>query len=257
MSDELAHIVLDVDWAPDPVLSFALDLLEELKVPATVFVTHDTPLLARMRSVPTIELGIHPNFNDLLMGSAPAGAWAARRVADLMALVPEARSVRSHSLAQTTRLIDLFADAGLTHEANTYLPVRSGMVLRAWRNWDDRIVRVPFYFEDSLQDHMKEGWDVDLHVERPGLRVLNFHPIRLYLNARVVELPVRYAPGTLDDRNRRAIDTYRQDGAETGSRRFLERFVEAHRHRGGTFARIAEIGSGSLFPQGSHPCTLT
>ncbi len=247
MSDELAHIVLDVDWAPDPVLSFALDLLEELRLQATVFVTHDTPLLDRLRAMQGVEVGIHPNFNDLLQGTAPPGASALQRVADLMHLVPEARSVRSHSLAQSTRLIDLFADAGLTHEANSYLPVRSGMVLRAWRNWDDRIVRVPFYFEDSAQDPMKEGWDVDLHVERSGLRVLNFHPIRLYLNARAVELPVRYGPADCD---LRGVDVHRRGDDQTGSRWFLERFVEAHRHRGGRFGRISEIKvSGRLFPR--------
>lgn len=61
-------LTIDLDWAIDAAIAMCLDLIEAAGVAATVFVTHDTPLLARMRNNPRIELGLHPDFNPLLDG---------------------------------------------------------------------------------------------------------------------------------------------------------------------------------------------
>ena len=75
-------LTLDLDWACDGVLEDTIDLVEGEDVSATWFVTHDTPLLERIRSNPRFELGIHPNFNGLLgLGQGatpPGGAWPGR-----------------------------------------------------------------------------------------------------------------------------------------------------------------------------------
>jgi len=61
--DKNIYLTFDLDWACDCVIEDTLLLLEHENVPATIFVTHDTPLLKRMRENPNIELGVHPNFN--------------------------------------------------------------------------------------------------------------------------------------------------------------------------------------------------
>lgn len=233
-----ACLVMDVDWAHDEVIDFALATLTRLGVPATVYVTHDSPALARLRASPLIDLGIHPNFNDLLQGTAPAGASARSRIRDLMALVPEARSVRSHSLVHTSWLVYEFADAGLTHEVNTYTPPRAGVPCKAWRNWDGRIIRVPFCFEDSLQPYMPGAWDHGELARLGGLRVLNFHPIRLFLNAAEPVLPAGVRAAASDPA---ALAAWRRPESAMGSLTFLERFVAAERAAGRGFARVADI----------------
>lgn len=43
------YLTFDVDWACDEVLADTIDLVEEADVCATCFVTHDAPLLKRLR----------------------------------------------------------------------------------------------------------------------------------------------------------------------------------------------------------------
>lgn len=81
---EAPYLSIDIDWAHDDVLADTIDLVEEYRVPVTWFVTHDTPLLARLRSHPDFELGIHPNFNFLLSGDSRAGRNATEVVDRLM-----------------------------------------------------------------------------------------------------------------------------------------------------------------------------
>lgn len=56
------YLTMDTDWAGDDVLSDSLTLIDELQVPVTIFITHETKLLETMRDHPLIRLGIHPNF---------------------------------------------------------------------------------------------------------------------------------------------------------------------------------------------------
>jgi hypothetical protein len=122
-----AFLTVDVEWSCDSVLCDSIDLVEDAGVPATWFVTHETHLLQRLRSNPLFELGIHPNFNPLLDGEADRGESAIDVVDRLMQIVPEARSVRSHSLTSSSRLQEVFRSAGLTHEMNTLIPDTSGV----------------------------------------------------------------------------------------------------------------------------------
>jgi|APTNR8051073442_1049403.scaffolds.fasta_scaffold04964_6 hypothetical protein len=60
------YLSIDIDWAHDYMLADTIDLVEECRVPVTWFVTHDTPLLARLQGNPYFELGIHSVFSFLL-----------------------------------------------------------------------------------------------------------------------------------------------------------------------------------------------
>ena len=56
-------ITLDVDWAPDDVISSVAEILLKNKIKSTWFITHQTPLLHFFRENDNyFELGIHPNF---------------------------------------------------------------------------------------------------------------------------------------------------------------------------------------------------
>ena len=90
-------ITLDIDWAPDHVIDRIAAQLIDARVRATWFVTHQSPAIDRLRARPDLfELGIHPNFlNQSTHGETPAEV-----LAHCMALVPDARSMRTHSLVQ-------------------------------------------------------------------------------------------------------------------------------------------------------------
>src|ERR1017187_7044133 len=95
-------LTLDIDWAPDFVIDFAADLLIRRRVKATWFVTHSSPAVDRLRDHPELfELGIHPNF---LPGSSQ-GKTVAEVLSFCRACVPEARSMRTHALVQSSGLL--------------------------------------------------------------------------------------------------------------------------------------------------------
>ena len=101
---ELMALTIDIDWAPDFMIDFAAEALAARRVCATWFVTHSSPAVDRLRQHPKLfELGIHPNFQP---GSTHGKEWA--EVLDhCMGLVPDATSMRTHDLFQSTKLLDM------------------------------------------------------------------------------------------------------------------------------------------------------
>jgi hypothetical protein len=180
--DGRTFLTFDIDWAHDAVIEATIDLVEEAGVAATWFVTHDTPVLARLRANPLFELGIHPNFLPLLMRGDPAQGATAQEVVDrLLAIVPEAKSVRSHSLVQSGRLLELFRGKGLTHEASAFIPDQSGMALKPWIDWFG-MVKVPYSWEDDFWCEAPAGAEDTQIPNRGGVRGFDFHPIHVFLN---------------------------------------------------------------------------
>lgn len=181
-----AFITIDIDWACDEVINDTADLLEVAGASATWFVTHDSPILDRLRSNLRWELGIHPNFNFLLQGD-PRNGRDAREVIDrLVNIVPEAKCVRSHALCQGTFIHQAFVDAGLTHDCNDFIPPPAGLQLSPW--WHHLgLTKVPHFWEDDICFATPDGPSVSELLKGSGLKVFDFHPIHLCLNSAKIE----------------------------------------------------------------------
>ncbi len=177
-------ITLDVDWAPDFVIDQAAEALVAAGVRATWFITHDSPAVQRLREhAGLFELGWHPNF----FPGSTHGATEPEVLAHCERLVPVARVVRMHGLLQSTRLLELLRRTtsvridvsmllrGHAHLAVHELPLAAGSMLR-----------VPFWWEDDVEMCAADPrWSLgrSLADGMPGLRVLNFHPIHIALDA--------------------------------------------------------------------------
>lgn len=183
-------ITMDIDWACDQVLEDTCDLIEYYDIPVTLFVTHNTDLLEKIRSNKKITLGIHPNFNPLLENRGCCDYTSV--INNMKKLVPEALAVRSHSLTSSTMLTKAFCDCGMQYELNTYLPPQKGNVIFPFKRCEN-IINVPFIFEDDIYlSENRQGYEGDgylqslleyyLSHEFSMLKVFNFHPIHLYLN---------------------------------------------------------------------------
>lgn len=215
-------LTFDIDWASDAVLHDTLDLLERTEQRSTWFVTHDTPVLTRLRANPHIELGIHPNFNFLLQGDARNGADASEVIDRLLALVPEAKAVRSHSMTQSTPLLDLFVRKGLTHDANHFIPAQSGIALRPWRAWNG-LIKIPYGWEDDLHCIYGSGPTPAQLRSAAGLQVVDFHPIHVFLNTEHLS---RYEGARAHFADVQALASHRGD-APHGARHLLSQLLEA------------------------------
>lgn len=171
-------LTFDIDWVCDEILNECIDLVENAGVAATWFVTHDTPALERLRAVKEFELGIHPNFNPLLDGK---GGSAEYIIDQMLELVPEAVSVRSHSLVQSSRLHELFHRKGLIFDCNDFISQRSKIILQPWRLWNG-MIKVPHFWEDDAECIYKTRTSMHDLLAHEGIKVFDFHPIHVFLN---------------------------------------------------------------------------
>jgi hypothetical protein len=214
-------LTLDIDWAHDDVLTYAIELVERADVAATWYVTHDTPLLERLRQNPKFELGIHPNFNFLLEGDGRNGNNAYEVVNRILSVVPEAKSVRSHHMTQSSGLIELFKKFGLTHDVNQFIPNSLEFNLCPWFLWNG-LIRVPYSWEDDIhilyesRTIQSEQREPDkLVLNNNGLKVFDFHPIHIFMNTESLERYERTRP--LHHKSKELIK-HRFDGYGTHSR---------------------------------------
>lgn len=174
------YITLDIDWVHDDILSNTIDVIEEYDVFATWFVTHQTPILERLKENPKFELGIHPNFNFLLNGDKRNGDNAEDVIARVLELVPEAVSIRSHSMTQSSYLLQLFKDKGLTHDCNHFIPYQADIDLRPWKLWNG-LIKCPYFWEDDI-DCLFNDFIIENTFECKGIKIYDFHPIHVFLN---------------------------------------------------------------------------
>lgn len=175
-------LTFDIDWASDEVLEFCINLLKKHNISATYFVTHETPLLQTMIESPEIELGIHPNFNFLLNGDFRYGKNFLEVIDYYLEIVPEAVSVRSHSLVQGSPILEAFSDRNLKYDLNLLIPSSSNIQLKPFKGWQNDFTRLPFFWEDDTHLLYNDPNEVNLYLDRPGLKIFNFHPIHVFLN---------------------------------------------------------------------------
>lgn len=213
---EPLFITFDIDWACDEVLVDTINLVEQIDIEATWFVTHDTPLLKRLRANPKFELGIHPNFNFLLNGDPRNGRTAEEVVNRLLTVVPEAKSVRSHSMTQSSNILQVFLDRGLTHDANHFIPEQAEIELKPWQIWNG-LIKVPYFWEDDAACIYAKNTPIKELTKRGGLKVFDFHPIHVFLNT---ESLARYERTREIHHNPEALSKQRYAGE--GTRTVLE-----------------------------------
>lgn len=185
--DSAIAITLDVEWACDEVLSEVLDLFEEHQVPLTLFCTHAIDTRGH-------EAALHPNFlrtgtdfREIVeemggegLAADPVGVER-MILARLKRLYPSAVGVRSHSLVTSTWLGLLLGEAGIRYDSSYYWPLQAVQPFRRERGlWE-----IPIFYMDhmDLLDPFS-GFSVrDFPLDAPGLKVFDFHPNLIYINA--------------------------------------------------------------------------
>ncbi len=176
-------LTIDMDWAHDDVMRDTHALISEIGVPSTWFVTHESPFLRELQADSQVELGIHPNFNSLMESNSINGSTVREVIERLLEIVPDAQSVRAHSLMQSSRILETYASLGLTHDATHYVEPAGNLSLKPWVHY--HLVRVPLAWEDYVELYRSGGSPSlfsDASKARPECWQLDFHPIHVYLN---------------------------------------------------------------------------
>jgi hypothetical protein len=237
-------ITVDIDWAPDFMIRAMAERLAAARVRATWFVTHPTPALELLREHSALfELGIHPNF---LPGSTQ-GESPGQVLAHCLELVPEARSMRTHCLVQSTPLLDLVAaETDVAVDVSLFLPHASGLEAVEHHSQSGELLRLPYFWEDDLEmARPQPAWDPDrLLANGDGLKIFDFHPVHVFLNT---ETMARYEALKAQSPDFTRLDRARADAAVhsgTGAGTMFERLVTALSRDGGGH-RIADLVEAS------------
>lgn len=228
-------VTMDMDWANDGVLRDTVSLAEKLEIPVTMFVTHDTPMLAELRAHPLFDLGIHPNFLPQLNGQTEKTYL--NTLEEMHALVPEARVIRCHALVDATPVLVSARQLGFEADLNLFIPLSSGIGLKPYTHFSG-IRRLPFFYEDDAWALEPDHPSPEQHMAADGLKIFNFHPIHLYLNTETMDRYGR-AKAYYHDFDRLAPFINRGEGF--GARDFLLRIAELGRENGIRFGRIREL----------------
>tara|TARA_X000001036_G_C20647230_1_gene793502 strand:- start:1109 stop:1819 length:711 start_codon:yes stop_codon:yes gene_type:complete len=201
-------ITIDIDWAVDEIIIDTIKLIENANVSTTWFATHETPVLERIRSNEKFELGIHPNFNFLLNGKNKVAENCEKIIDNILEIVPEAKSIRSHSMTQSTYLLDLFVNKKLKYDCNHFIPEQADIKIKPWTLWND-LIRIPYFWEDDISCIYKKNSPIQELVNRDGLRVFDFHPIHIFLNTENLQ---RYERTRQIHQNPKELIKYRYNG---------------------------------------------
>ena len=178
---------VDVEWAALEVLADLRDLFDQHGVRATFFVTHGGV------ETPGHERGLHPNFRrdgdtykrlrEMCDETALTDEGIhANILSRTLSFAPEAKGLRTHSLYYDSTLLPLYRRFGLEYDCSYRLPLVEGL-RPFWKQHE--IVEIPTYYADYF-DLVTGATAFDLKalaLDRPGLKVFDFHPNLVYLNA--------------------------------------------------------------------------
>ena len=234
--DKTAYITMDMDWANDGVLADTVSLAESLEIPVCLFVTYDTPMIKVIRKHPLFTLGIHPNFLPQLNGQTEKSFRTAME--ELHALVPEAKVIRCHALADATPILTAAREMGFSADMNLFIPFSSGIRLRPFTHFSG-LQRLPFFYEDDAWTlEPGAGSPEDHLLSDVPLKIFNFHPIHLYLNTENME---RYNRAKVHYHDFEALAPFVNHGSGFGARDFLLRLKVLAGQNGIRFGKAEEL----------------
>jgi hypothetical protein len=225
---QAALVTFDVDWAPEWAIKFCADLCANAGVKATFFATHASPFLTELATDPRFEVGIHPNF----LPRSSHGDSTEAILRTCLTFAPNARSMRTHSLVQSSPIFDTVGThfPQIQTDMSLFLPFHAGLQPVDYFIGSDlrRMVRLPYHWEDDVAATWP-GWDWEAEpVWGDGLAAVDFHPILVALNMASLSsyrgLKHRLAGRPLTDVSREDVAPLMQPGA--GAAVYLQRLLE-------------------------------
>jgi len=190
-------ITLDIDWAPDYMIDFVADELRKRNIRATWFATHTNRVIKDLEIDPLFEVGIHPKGQSV--------DEVDKKIKERKVDFPSAISIRTHGLLQASSLRRIERlDHGLLIDSSTYL---RGMpnISPFFTYYDgEPLFNVPFFWaEDGEFFTPNPSFNITPIINTPGLKVLDFHPVHIYLNSPSMEpyndAKIRMKPKQLSD----------------------------------------------------------
>ncbi len=177
--DKLNNLMLsfDIDWAPEYMIEDLLNLTKTINL--TIFNTHKSNILKSVDKN-RVSLGIHPN----LQKNSSQGVSNVK-VKNFVKKIGDIKYLRFHLLGHSYRDLQFFANEGTKIDSSTILMNQN--YLTPVYHPDIDLVRVPYIWEDGMTLNFKTNIRKSLNIYSPGLKILDFHPLDIYLNTSNIE----------------------------------------------------------------------
>lgn len=231
-------LTFDVDWADDEILKYTHHILMRENIKSTFFVTHQSAYLETLRSDKNIELGIHPNFNPLLL---QADHRTFQQVfEDILTVVPQAECYRSHALTQSSLfLLDEVLSKCVRYDLNMLLPISSGILAKPFMR--SGMVMVPHFYEDDVSVVEQIDSSVEKYLNYEGIRVFDFHPTHVFVNT--TNWDFYNANARPHFKHIEILRSIRAPQGSHGVEDFLTELISAAKQGGFEFCNIRDIAS--------------
>jgi hypothetical protein len=173
-------LTFDVDWASEEMLCDVIQLLEKYNCKATFFATHKSKMIESISSSSNFEIGLHPNFNSLLLNQSTHSAKEI--LVKLKKLYPAATSIRSHSLVNGTFISQFYKELGINIDGNIYIPFDKITDLKPWYFWNG-IKIIPFHWSDYIDFVQGKKNDLlEILEQKTFVKTVAFHPVHIFIN---------------------------------------------------------------------------
>lgn len=170
-------LTFDADFAPEYMIENVLEILKKYKASATFFATHPSNLLLELAKDNIHEVGTHPNLTP----NSTQGKGLVNILDNLTCYYPKVVGNRFHLLAYSYRDLIELGQQKFLYDVST-LRYNCPYILPAWHQ-DIGMVLLTYTWEDGVCENaglLLKLQSID--IESRGLKIINFHPLNIYLN---------------------------------------------------------------------------
>jgi hypothetical protein len=231
----------DVEWAPEWAIADLFGFFRECRIPLSPFLTHASPIVRELYAPPEMRrrLGLHPNF---LPGSSH-GKTRDEVIDAVFALWPDAVGFRSHCFYEDSPTVLALRQRGMLYDSNLCLFLQPACVPLLHHAG---LVRFPVFWEDDVHFGHQLPFQFapfERHFEKPGLKVINLHPLLFALNVPTAEY---YAAHKQLNGNPDPEAGRRARFAGAGARTFVEELVNHVQARNAAALYLDDLYRGLL-----------
>ncbi len=183
-TESLICFTVDVEWAHPEVLNDLLEMFKVAQVHGTFFCTHSGIAVG-----PQNERALHPNYRrngDTLRSlrnelNSDSEIYS-HVISKTKEFCPEAIGARSHCLFYDSEMLVAYKKHGIKYDSSYYMPLAQYLVPIVKEH---DVVEFPIFYMDHLDLVSKmTGFNIaDLKLEQPGLKIFDFHPNIVFINA--------------------------------------------------------------------------
>lgn len=168
----------DIDWAPEWAIQQTLNIFNELEVPLTPFITHNSDAIKQQyeKTGKSQYVALHPNF----LPDSSHGNNYIEQIDFVTRLWPDAQCFRGHTFFDNYLISQEFYNRGFKYDSNLCLFLHPYCTPLQ----HESLIRFPVFWEDDV--HWKKYpfklEAIKRYIEIPGLKIFNFHPLSTALN---------------------------------------------------------------------------